>query len=165
MVIVLPPCINNVSCINSLTNPGFIRTFITKAITNALDKSVLCRLAWMNKPQRHCVFESPLLPCLAGWEPLATVAADALLPVLYDIVGVSHPSPENDKAGIPIVFYSQSISGSDRVPVVFIPVGFPQGFHPAKHIQDAAFLTPEPQIAHAARTSIFTARCDRVDCE
>lgn len=49
-----------------VAEPVLIQAFIAKASVKTLNKSVLCRLAGLDKPQLHTMLISPLVKCSAG---------------------------------------------------------------------------------------------------
>jgi predicted GNAT superfamily acetyltransferase len=49
-----------------VTKPVFIQAFIVKVSVKTLNKSVLCRLSWLDKSQLHAVLKSPLTERAAG---------------------------------------------------------------------------------------------------
>jgi hypothetical protein len=49
-----------------VAEPVFIQAFIAKAPVKTLNKSVLCRLAGLNKPQLHAMLKGPLVERVAG---------------------------------------------------------------------------------------------------
>lgn len=49
-----------------VTEPVFIQAFIAKASVKTLNKSVLCRLAGLDKSQLHAMLKGPLIECAAG---------------------------------------------------------------------------------------------------
>ena len=49
-----------------VTEPVFIQAFIAKASVKTLNKSVLCRLAWLDKSQLHAMLKDPLTERAAG---------------------------------------------------------------------------------------------------
>ena len=66
LVIILPPVINDFPGVNDIAEPVLIQTFIAKPSVKTLNKSVLCRLAGLDKTQLHAMLKGPLIQCTAG---------------------------------------------------------------------------------------------------
>ena len=66
LVIILPPVINRFHGVNNIAEPVLIQAFIANASVKTINKSVLGRLARLDKPQLHAMFKGPLIKCAAG---------------------------------------------------------------------------------------------------
>ena len=66
LVIIQPPVINDCPGVNNIAEPVFIQAFIAKTSVKTLNKSVLRRLAGLDKPQLYAMLISPLVKCSAG---------------------------------------------------------------------------------------------------
>lgn len=64
--ITLSPFTDGFPGMTDVTEPVFIQAFIAKASVKTLNKSVLCRLARLDKPQLHAMLISPLVKSSAG---------------------------------------------------------------------------------------------------
>ncbi|GAJ65591.1 hypothetical protein HI13_contig00038-0001 [Edwardsiella piscicida] len=49
-----------------VTEPVLIQAFAAQAPIKTFNKSVLCRLAGLDKPQVHAMLKGPLFECAAG---------------------------------------------------------------------------------------------------
>ena len=66
LVIILPPVINDFPGVNDIAEPVLIQTFIAKSSVKTLNKSVLRRLAGLDKSQLHSMLKGPLIERAAG---------------------------------------------------------------------------------------------------
>lgn len=66
LVIILSPVINDFPGVNNIAEPVLIEAFIAKASVKTLNKSVLGRLARLDKSQLHAMLKGPLILCAAG---------------------------------------------------------------------------------------------------
>ena len=67
LIIILTPFTDGFPGMTDVTEPVFIQTLIAKAPpVRTLNKSVLCRLAGLDKPQLHAMLKGPLIERAAG---------------------------------------------------------------------------------------------------
>ena len=66
LIIILTPFTDGFPDMTDVTEPVFIQTLIAKAPVRTLNKSVLCRLAGLDKPQLHAMLKGPLIERAAG---------------------------------------------------------------------------------------------------
>ncbi len=65
LIIILTPFTDGFPGMTEVTEPVFIQTFIAKASIKTLNKSVLYRLAGLDKPKLHAMLKGPLIECAA----------------------------------------------------------------------------------------------------
>jgi hypothetical protein len=63
---ILTPFADSFPGMTDVAEPVFIQTFIAKASVKTLNKSVLCRLAGLDKSQLHSMLKGPLIERAAG---------------------------------------------------------------------------------------------------
>jgi len=51
---------------NNIAEPVLVQALISESSVKTLNKSVLSRLAWLDKTQFHGMLKGPLLLCAAG---------------------------------------------------------------------------------------------------
>ena len=66
LIIILTPFTDGFPGMTDVTEPVFIQAFIAKASVKTLNKSVLCRLAGLDKSQLHAMLKGPLIERAAG---------------------------------------------------------------------------------------------------
>jgi len=66
LAIILPPVINPFPGVNIIAELVFVQAFISESSVKILDRSVLGRLVWLDKPQLHAMLKGRLLQCAAG---------------------------------------------------------------------------------------------------
>ncbi len=66
LVVILTPFTDDFPSMTDIAEPVFIQAFIAKASVKTLNKSVLCRLAGLNKPHLHAIIKGPLVKCSTG---------------------------------------------------------------------------------------------------
>lgn len=66
LIIILTPFTDGFTGMTDVTEPVFIQTFIAKASIKTLNKSVLYRLAGLDKPQLHAMLKGPMIESAAG---------------------------------------------------------------------------------------------------
>lgn len=66
LVVILTPFTDDLPSMADVAEPVFIQAFIAKASGKTLNKSVLRRLAGLNKPHLHEMLKGPLVKCSTG---------------------------------------------------------------------------------------------------
>ena len=77
VVVVLSPLINFKASFVQASEPMLIQAFVSELAIQAFNKSVLCRLAWLDKAKRDIGFLAPEEHSFAG--ELSAIVADDLL--------------------------------------------------------------------------------------